>query len=183
MVQLDIWDGLNQPQKNAVLATEGPVLLLAGPGTGKTATLVRRTLHIIKSGLAKPEEIILCSFTEKSAHELKERISREAKKFSIEDDLSGLVTGTIHGICNTLIDRHLHATELGNNYDLLDETTQKLFIYQNFNDIVADANDGDGTFIGGKYKSKWNAIKASRTGAEKMRTNLIVLTKNYTNSE
>lgn len=170
---MNIWDGLNQPQKNAVLATEGPVLLLAGPGTGKTATLVRRTLHLIQSELAKPEEIILCSFTEKSAHELKERISREAKKFSVEADLSGLVTGTIHGICNTLIDRHLHATELGNNYDLLDETTQKLFIYQNFNDIVADANDGDGTFIGGKYKSKWNAIKGLASYFDKITEEMI----------
>jgi DNA helicase-2/ATP-dependent DNA helicase PcrA len=170
---LNIWDGLNQPQKSAVLATEGPVLLLAGPGTGKTATLVRRTLHIIKSGLAKPEEIILCSFTEKSAHELKERISREAKRFEVDADLSGLVTGTIHGICNTLIDRHLHATPLGNNYDLLDETTQLLFIYQNFSDIVADFTDGSGPYIAGKYKSKWTTIKGLASYFDKITEEMV----------
>ena len=170
---MEIWDGLNQPQKDAVLATEGPVLLLAGPGTGKTATLVRRTLHIIQSGLAKPEEIILCSFTEKSAHELKERISREAKKFAITADLSGLVTGTIHGICNAFIDRHLHATDLGNNYDLLDETTQLLFIYQNFSDIVADFDVSEKSFIGGKYKSKWMAIKGLASYFDKITEEMI----------
>jgi DNA helicase-2/ATP-dependent DNA helicase PcrA len=173
MNKIEITQGLNQAQKDAVLATEGPVLLLAGPGTGKTATLVRRTLHIISAGLAKPEEIILCSFTEKSAHELKERIAREARKFSIGDDLSGLVTGTIHGICNTLIDKHLHATPLGNNYDLLDETTQLLFIYQKFDEIVADASAEERTYIAGKYTTKWTAIKSLASYFDKITEELI----------
>jgi len=170
---MDILEGLNQPQKDAVLATEGPVLILAGPGTGKTATLVRRTLHIIQTGLAKPEEIILCSFTEKSAHELKERISREAKKYSITSDLSGLVTGTIHGVCNTVIKRHLHATNLGNNFDLLNETTQLLFIYQNFSDIVADFDASEQKYISGKYKSKWETIKGLASYFDKITEEMI----------
>jgi len=173
MDTIEITRGLNNSQKSAVLATEGPVLLLAGPGTGKTATLVRRALHIIESGLAKPEEIVFCSFTEKSAHEIRERISREAKRFSVTADLSGLVAGTIHRICNIFIKRHIHATELGNNYDLLDETTQLLFIYQNFSAIVSDYKEGTQSFIGGKYKSKWNAIKGLASYFDKMTEEMI----------
>lgn len=176
MTKMEITQGLNQSQRHAVLATEGPVLLLAGPGTGKTATLVRRTLHIIQSGLAKPEEIILCSFTEKSAHELKERVARDAKKFGVEGDLSGLVTGTIHGICNSFIDRHLHSTPLGNNYDVLDEMTQLLFIFQHFDEIVGEAvveDDEYPTYVAGKYSSKWTAIKGLARYFDKITEELI----------
>jgi DNA helicase-2/ATP-dependent DNA helicase PcrA len=160
----DLLQDLDAAKKSAVNATEGNLLILAGPGSGKTLTLVRRTLNIIGKGLAKPEEIVLCSFTEKSARELKERITRDAAAFEIDSDLSGLVVGTIHGICNDLIEKHRHETPLANNFDVLDDITQKFFFFQHFEEIVeADERtvlswENRESYINGKYQSKWTAI-------------------------
>ncbi|GHT78481.1 hypothetical protein FACS1894130_05130 [Spirochaetia bacterium] len=71
--------GDNEDKYNAVFNTEGPTLIIAGPGTGKTYTLVLRTLYLILSGRAKPSEIVLTTFTEKSAFELRDRLSSFAK--------------------------------------------------------------------------------------------------------
>ncbi len=57
-----IVEDLNDAQREAVISTEGPLLLIAGPGAGKTLTLVRRTLHILTTGLADPSQIVLCTF-------------------------------------------------------------------------------------------------------------------------
>lgn len=73
-----VLEDLNEAQREAVAATEGAVLLIAGPGAGKTLTLVRRTLHILTSGLAKPNEVVLCTFTEKAAFELRDRLRSAA---------------------------------------------------------------------------------------------------------
>ena len=177
---VNILKGLDEGKREAVETTEGPLLVLAGPGSGKTLTLVRRTLNIIDKELAKPEEIVLCSFTEKSAHELKERIARDAQDLGITQDLSGLVVGTIHGICNDLIEKHRHETILGNNYDVLDDMTQKFFFFQNFSDIVspdpeAENEDEDSrqTYISGKYKTKWTAIKGLLEYFDKIAEELI----------
>jgi DNA helicase-2/ATP-dependent DNA helicase PcrA len=177
-MSISLTGDLNQGQASAVDETEGSVLLIAGPGTGKTLTLVRRTLSIISRGLAEASEIVLCTFTEKAALELKERIRRDAAKFGVEQDLSALKVGTIHALCNDLIDQNRHHTALGNNYDVLEEMTQALFLSEQFNDIVTDeareaGDNGRSRYFDGRWGSKWNAIRGMKQHFNKLAEELV----------
>jgi DNA helicase-2/ATP-dependent DNA helicase PcrA len=86
----EIFDGLNEDQRRAVLLAEGPVLIVAGPGTGKTLTLVRRIANLIQNG-ARPEEILTVTFTNRAAREMRERVTRFLGPAG-----SGLFVGTFH---------------------------------------------------------------------------------------
>lgn len=146
---------LNDAQIDAITSTDGPVLIIAGPGTGKTLTMVARTLYLLLSGKAKPEEIILTTFTEKAAFELRDRISQLAQKLNYREQIHSLKIGTIHSLCNEFVNKFLNYTPLKRGYQLLDELTQIFFLYENFDEIVSLYN---GRFLG-KWANKWNAIK------------------------
>jgi len=128
----EVLNGLNAKQLEAATHVDGPLLIIAGPGSGKTHTLVRRTLYLIEQNLAKPEEIVLCTFTEKAALELRDRVRNEAAKLGIYSDMSGLIVGTIHGIANDFLDKYRYKTPLGNNFTVLDDLTKSLFMNENF---------------------------------------------------
>lgn len=77
--------------KHEIIAhDEGPLLVIAGPGSGKTFSLVLRTVNLLLSGRAKPSELIVCTFTEKASFELRDRIAEAARKVKYEGDLSEL---------------------------------------------------------------------------------------------
>lgn len=129
----------NNEQKKAIQQTDGPVLIIAGPGTGKTFTLVKRAIYLIVEKEVKPENILIATFTEKAAKELITRISNELIKLNITVNLNDLYIGTIHSICLRLIKENIEFTRLRKNYRLLDEFDQKYLIYRNhkmFDDIA-----------------------------------------------
>lgn len=164
-------DGLNAAQQEAVTTTEGPVLLIAGPGAGKTLTLVRRTLHLLAAGLAQPSEIVLCTFTEKAALELRDRLRGAAIAAGYGGDLSGLRTGTIHGVCNEFVDRYRHLTPLGNGYEVLDELTQALFLFEHFDSIFGEPNSNERYL--GRWATKWTAISGIQRYLDKITEELV----------
>lgn len=148
------YPAMTAAQRAVVEHDAGPLLVIAGPGSGKTFSLVLRTINLLFLEKARPSELVVCTFTEKAAYELRDRIGAAARKAGYNRDLSELRVGTIHGICNGLLRDHRHRTPLGNNYETLDELTQLLFLFDHFGDIVgADAN---GLFLG-RWKTKWSA--------------------------
>ena len=150
-----VFDDLNPGQKSAAELVAGPLLIIAGPGSGKTLTLVRRTLNILIMGLAKPEEIILCTFTEKAALELRDRVRKTSSDLGYLEDMSGLRVGTLHGIAHELVELNRHHTPLASNFEVLDDLTQKLFLYDKFDEIVPDKRE-DKYF--GTWATKWSTI-------------------------
>lgn len=163
---------LNDAQKKIIGALEGPVLVIAGPGSGKSFSLVLRTINILLLDLAAPKEILLCTFTEKAAFELRDRLSEAAEKVGLKKDLSELKVGTIHGFCNQLLTAFRHHSGLGNNYETLDELTQLLFMYDNFKTIFPPEQEG--RFLG-KWKTKWTTIHGARGYFDKITEELIDL--------
>lgn len=146
---------LNSDQIDAITSTEGPVLIIAGPGTGKTLTIVTRTLYILLTKKATLDQIVLTTFTEKAALELRDRVNQLAKKLEYKNNLHQLKVGTIHSLCNNFIMKFLDFTPLKKEYDVLDELTQMFFIYQHFEEIVPKQN---GKYFG-IWNKKWETIK------------------------
>ncbi|MEO0244536.1 MAG: UvrD-helicase domain-containing protein, partial [candidate division WOR-3 bacterium] len=146
---------LNSEQVDAIVSTDGPVLIIAGPGTGKTLTITLRTLYLLLTDKAQPEEIILTTFTEKAAFELKDRVNQLARKLNYRNNLNQLKIGTIHSLCNEFIMKFLNYTPLKKGYIILDELTQLFFIYEHFDEIIPITN---GKFFG-KWLNKWDTIK------------------------
>ena len=86
----------NNAQKDAVLQTDGPVLIIAGPGTGKTYTLVKRISYLVKVKGVNPNEIMVVTFTEKAGKELLTRISNEFIDYQI--NINEMYIGTFHSV-------------------------------------------------------------------------------------
>ncbi|MGL5348963.1 MAG: ATP-dependent DNA helicase [Cetobacterium sp.] len=118
---------LNKSQKEAVQTIEGPLLIIAGPGSGKTKTLVERMVYMIKEKNIKPEEILISTFTERAARELSTRVINRLKdeNFHIE----GMYIGTLHSICLKIIDENIELCRLKKGYRVLDNVDQKFFIF------------------------------------------------------
>jgi DNA helicase II / ATP-dependent DNA helicase PcrA len=161
---------LNEAQREAIAQTEGPLLLIAGPGSGKTHVMVLRTLNVLLRGLAEPREVVVCTFTEKAAFELRDRIAAAARKLHYDNDLSELTVGTIHGMCNDFLLKHLHRTPMARGYEVLDELTQMLFLFDNFEAVIG--SEEHGMYLG-QWTTKWNAIEGARAYFDKITEELI----------
>ncbi|WP_375422581.1 ATP-dependent helicase, partial [uncultured Sphingomonas sp.] len=112
--------GLNAPQREAVLTTEGPVLMLAGAGTGKTAALTARLAHLLWTRKAYPSEILSVTFTNKAAREMRERVGR-----LVGDAVEGMPwLGTFHAIGAKMLRRHAELVGLQSNFTILDTDDQ-----------------------------------------------------------
>jgi DNA helicase II / ATP-dependent DNA helicase PcrA len=118
--------GLNAPQREAVLTTEGPVLVLAGAGTGKTAALTARLAHLVATRRAWPSEILAVTFTNKAAREMKERVGR-----IVGPAVEGMPwLGTFHSIGAKMLRRHAELVGLQSNFTILDTDDQLRLLKQ-----------------------------------------------------
>ncbi|WP_374405886.1 ATP-dependent helicase [Pelagerythrobacter sp.] len=117
---------LNAPQREAVLTTEGPVLMLAGAGTGKTSALTARLAHLVATRRAWPSEILCVTFTNKAAREMRERVGRH-----IGPAVEGMPwLGTFHSIGAKMLRRHAELVGLQSNYTIIDTDDQSRLLKQ-----------------------------------------------------
>ncbi|MBT9383059.1 UvrD-helicase domain-containing protein [Pseudooceanicola sp. CBS1P-1] len=128
-------DDLNPAQRAAVEALDGPVLMLAGAGTGKTKALTARIVHLMTTGRARPNEVLAVTFTNKAAREMKLRIGR-----MLGEAVEGMPwLGTFHAICVKLLRRHAELVGLKSNFTILDTDDQLRLLKQ----LVQAANIDD----------------------------------------
>ena len=125
-VEADYLAGLNPEQRAAVEATEGPVLVLAGAGTGKTRVLTTRLAHILATGKARPWQLLAVTFTNKAAREMRSRIGQIIG--GAAEDLRWL--GTFHSVAAQILRRHAELVGLRSNYTIIDPDDQERLIRQ-----------------------------------------------------
>ncbi|MXO64378.1 ATP-dependent helicase [Altericroceibacterium endophyticum] len=117
---------LNPPQRDAVLTSEGPVLMLAGAGTGKTAALTARLANLVHERKAWPSEILCVTFTNRAAREMRERVGT-----LIGPAVEGMPwLGTFHSICARMLRRHAELAGLESNYTIIDMDDQQRLLKQ-----------------------------------------------------
>jgi DNA helicase-2/ATP-dependent DNA helicase PcrA len=124
MINSDYLKNLNNAQKEAVLYLEGPLLIVAGAGSGKTKVLTSRIAHIIKEKKAFPNQILSVTFTNKAAKEMQTRVSKMLG--SAATGLSWL--GTFHSICAKILRKHATAANLNSNFTIIDTDDQTRLI-------------------------------------------------------
>jgi len=126
-------DGMNTEQSHAVETTDGPVLVLAGAGTGKTRVLTTRMAHILRQNLAGPGELLAVTFTNKAAREMRDRVAA-----LVGTPVEGWWVGTFHALATRILRRHAEAVGLRSNFTILDSDDQLRLIKQ-----LMAANDID----------------------------------------
>jgi DNA helicase-2/ATP-dependent DNA helicase PcrA len=130
----------NPEQERAIKTTEGPLLIIAGPGSGKTFTLVERIVYLITQKNVAPENLLIVTFTTKAAQELTTRISNRLLEIGISFNLNEVYLGTFHSVCLRLLKEYREFTRLKRNYILMDQFDQQYFLYRNINTYRAIAN-------------------------------------------
>ncbi len=141
---------LNSPQLEAVKHTNGPVLVLAGAGTGKTSVLTSRIIHIVNCYLASPLQILAVTFTNKAAAEMKKRIGE-----TIGDQVNNLWVGTFHSIAARILRRHPEIVGLRNDFIIVDDDDQTRLLKQ----ILADFNIDTKQFAPKAYLNRISRLK------------------------
>ncbi len=121
--------GANEQQIKAITTVDGPLLITAGPGTGKTFTLVQRAVYLMSEKKVRPSQILMSTFTKKAAAEMITRITNElADRPMVDKNINDMYIGTFHNLCLRILNEHLEHTNLRRNYTVLDDFTQRYIV-------------------------------------------------------
>ena len=133
---MDILSALNDRQKEAVLHTEGPLLVLAGAGSGKTKTLISRIAWILSEKKARPYNILAVTFTNKAAREMKERVQS-----FIPEDAGKLWISTFHSFCLRVLYKYADRLGYTSDFEIADQTDQKNIIKKVFKELDVNPDE------------------------------------------
>ncbi|MBI2638307.1 UvrD-helicase domain-containing protein [Candidatus Peregrinibacteria bacterium] len=124
---------LNEKQREAVLTTEGPVLVVAGAGSGKTRALTNRIAYLIRERGISPWNILAVTFTNKAAGEMRDRIVR---LLDAKENTAALPTiGTFHSVCVRILRKHIHLLDFENSFVIYDDSDQQILMKHIFADL------------------------------------------------
>ena len=130
---MNVLDSLNPEQREAVLKIEGPLLILAGAGSGKTRVITSRIAHLVGGGHAQPEEVLAVTFTNKAAEEMRARVEN-----LLGADCSGMWVSTFHSLCARLLRREAPAIGLSRDFVIYDSSDQLTVIKQALKELRID---------------------------------------------
>ncbi|MCW8022957.1 MULTISPECIES: ATP-dependent helicase [Pseudomonas aeruginosa group] len=161
MTSTALQSSANPQQLEAILATDGPVLIIAGPGSGKTFTLVERIVYLITQKGVAPESLFVVTFTDKAARELTTRISNRLTDLGIKFNLNEMYLGTFHSICLRLLEDYREFTRLKRSFTLFDQFDQQYFLYQRIKEFreLPDAQLVMGDDQSGRWAQSENLLK------------------------
>ncbi|WP_251879714.1 ATP-dependent DNA helicase [Achromobacter sp. Marseille-Q4954] len=161
MTSAALQSSANLQQLEAILATDGPVLIIAGPGSGKTFTLVERIVYLITQKGVAPESLFVVTFTDKAARELTTRISNRLTDLGIKFNLNEMYLGTFHSICLRLLEDFREFTRLKRSFTLFDQFDQQYFLYQRIKEFreLPDAQLVMGDDQTGRWAQSENLLK------------------------
>ena len=130
---MDPFAALNPEQRDAVLHINGPLLILAGAGSGKTRVIAQRIAYLIAEGHVRPDEILAVTFTNKAAEELRTRVET-----LLGTSMAGSWMSTFHSLCARLLRREATAIGLPRDFVIYDSSDQLALIKQVFKDLQMD---------------------------------------------
>ena len=129
-------------QQSAVVGhLEGPLLVIAGPGAGKTRTVVWRAVNLLLQGAVNPAELALCTFSKRAAGELRQRFDAAARAAGCADHLSAVRVSTVHSLCRRIVSQHGKAVGYKPDFALLDEFAQLDLMNAHFHRIFGPDRD------------------------------------------
>ncbi|HEX2171457.1 MAG TPA: UvrD-helicase domain-containing protein [Dehalococcoidia bacterium] len=131
---MDLLDGLNEPQRAAVTATDGPVLIIAGPGSGKTRVITHRIAYLVDHRQVKPWRILAVTFTNRAAREMRHRIEQ-----LLATDLKYFTIGTFHATCARILRADAEAIGVDRHFQIFDDADQQGLIKQAIEDLSLDS--------------------------------------------
>ena len=134
---MDLLSSLNAEQQDAVRHTEGALLILAGAGSGKTRVIAHRIAYLVSEGLARPDEIIAVTFTNKAAAEMRERVQA-----LLDIDCRAMWISTFHSLCARLLRREAPHIGLSRDFTIYDTSDQQSVIKQ----LIKEYNLDDATY-------------------------------------
>jgi DNA helicase-2/ATP-dependent DNA helicase PcrA len=122
---MDLLSSLNPAQQDAVRQTEGPLLILAGAGSGKTRVIAHRIAYLVSEQIALPDQIMAVTFTNKAAQEMRERVER-----LLDTDCRAMWISTFHALCARILRREAHNIGLSRDFTIYDSADQQAVIKQ-----------------------------------------------------
>lgn len=158
----ELTKGMNDKQAEAVRTTEGPLLIMAGAGSGKTRVLTHRVAHLIEDLDVRPWRILAITFTNKAAREMRERIA----KLVDPEQAASVWVSTFHALAVRILRRDGEQIGLGKNFTILDSSAQKTLVKRVVNELNLDSNQYDPKTILGTISNAKNELLTPKDYAE-----------------